>query len=124
MTIEQRFTPDEVTKQKERLSPGHKLVLASPDALMAFAFIDKEKGAAILEAGSNAIKASFLLREYASIHGLLVNLVGKENLIVAKTKLTVGKDSLSGPKLKSIDLPEEINFDAVEIPFLETSYAA
>ncbi|MDP2585997.1 MAG: hypothetical protein Q8P29_03900 [Candidatus Levybacteria bacterium] len=121
MTIERKTTSDEIQKTCERLKPGHKLSLAGPNFLTAFAFIDKENNALNYAGRVNEKTMISLFNEYDSIYKLLKRLVGK-NLIVIKTDFTVGKSTPTGPEFKNIDLPNEMSYGSVSAPFLTTFY--
>ncbi len=90
-------TAVEVTKSKEPLKPGHKLLLSGPTFLTGFAFED----------GSfNELAFHRIVSEYFSLYDTLADRVGVQNLIVLNTVLTIGKDLPNGKEeLKNIDLP-------------------
>jgi hypothetical protein len=111
-------------QQAERLQHGHKLLLAGPDFLVSFAFLDKVDKELRRKSGLDEDVLLSLLKEYASIYELLAGLVGKENIIVAKTEFTFGKNSPTGVQLQSVNLPNELSFGAVEIPPLSKFYRA
>ncbi|KKQ29389.1 MAG: hypothetical protein A3H17_00400 [Candidatus Levybacteria bacterium RIFCSPLOWO2_12_FULL_37_14] len=118
MTIEQGPTEHEASKQSERLLPGHKLLLAGPGNLLPFS-LAKEKSLFREEIIFDEHLMQSIFMEWYSIYNLFINLVNKDNIIVSKTDTTIGKSNEdSSINWESIDLPEELSFDAIKIPFL------
>jgi hypothetical protein len=121
MDIEQGNSANEISKQSERLLPGHKLLLADPASLLAFSLAKKSPSEKMFKLDERLMLSIFA--EWHSIYNLFVNLVGKDNIVVSKTDITVGKHNKdSSIDRKSFDLPEKLSFGAIGIPFLSKFY--
>jgi hypothetical protein len=121
--FQERNIIPETQRQNERLKPGHKLLLAGPAFLASFAFTEKVNKTLVARKKFNEMAFTSLLTEYVSIHDLLSELVGKENIVVTETALTFGKETSNGIVWKNIQLPtERFGLCSVNIPFLTEHY--
>lgn len=126
MALRKEAEADPQEPGREKLPPGHKLLLAGPASLVAFGLGTKEGSTGPLprfQPNQQAVERLFA--EYQSIFDLLVRILGRERILVIKTKLILGKNSPDGAiQFQSRELPEELAFGSTEIPYLSDFFAS
>lgn len=112
MQLENITNQENPTSVRERLPHGYKLLFAAPTFLSTFAYMG-DMG--IPQGTFNEGDFMRVMNEYYSIYSLLVELVGKENIIVLQNRFITGRYTPKGVEFKSQELPEEtINFFGIE----------
>ncbi|MBI4089202.1 MAG: hypothetical protein HY424_00685 [Candidatus Levybacteria bacterium] len=108
MTAEQGPSKSELPSKTERLKPGCKLLLPSPDFLAAFAYANKENKRVVSTMKPNEKTLYALFEEYDAIYSLLAQLVRKENIFVTKTKFLIGKNGGDILFTEEVRLPQKL----------------
>lgn len=122
MVIEQGIIAHEISKQTERLLPGHKILLGGPAGLLNVN-CTRDKPSLQKKVKFDEQLAQQMFAEWFSIYSLLAHLVGKDNVVVADTDAAVERNNKGFfVNRGSTNLLNGLNFNTAGAPYLSEDF--